>query len=592
MANVQTPRRRKVASQVNYDIGDVASPSQLGMRSLRLSPGPAAASSGEAFDEVIVFATQLTPRRGRQRLVDRLDAPSSQIEESRSPSRSGSPKSPSKVRLKVSPARPPKLVKESSFEIRTDDDEQSLERREPLDSIAKKTKRSYAQARSHLSDLTREESFRSASSAGNASLDLSLSQLESQAPLKSQLDMEESDEEDPTAGSKTKSIHELRRAGANNRFEREVEHIFEDIESLGQASRSLRLHALIQLVNKLSTPRFAIQFLDAQLEPRLSSSASRELDSLSSMLFMATFFMLANVDASTKLSRKMQQAVIFLSVTLLMEKRSFAALAKDRKKNLSKASIRDLIDCEEKLLAQAVRFGSSLERLTPQVLSMSTLALMVKRLRLEGQPFVNNSQAFLKEVTQVLEGSISRLEANMEDAESLFLVKAAVTFLESSRQSASALVYEDLRGLSSFTETLGKALRVSGKVDTGLQQMTLRMVVNLSNNDSKLSTNFTDANILDEIVTIVETDFDQLARSADAGEEIDARRLDSVILALGCLLNLVECSPEARHKMMLVSFRLRYELSSFLTLFRPRTSTKLKLWLLSAICQSSFATSA
>ena len=604
VAQVQTPKRRKFASTAGSDIGDIESPSQLGMRSLRLSPEPPKASNGEDLDEIAAFATQLTPRRGRQRLVDRLDAPPTQLDDSRSPSRRGSQEVTLKNRLKLSSARPPNLVKESSFDLKTTNDERSSERTESVNAHGNKSKRSYAQARSHLSDVTLEDSFRSVSSEGDAKQDLPLSQLDSQASLKSQLDAEESDDEDPSAGSKTKSIHELRRAGANNRFQREVEHIFEDIELKGSASRSLRLNALMQLLEKLNTPQFAIQFLDTQLEARLSSSASRELDVLSSLLFMACFFILSNVESTTNLSRKMQHAVVSISVTLLMEKRSVAALAKDRKNNLSKAAVRDLLACEEKLLAHSGWTGSALERLTPQLLSMSTLASMARRLRSEGQPFVNNSEAFLKEVLHVLNDSSSRLEGSTDGGENLLLVKSVVSFLENSSQSASALVHEDGRGLLSLTETLSKTLRVSGRLDTGLQQMTLRLVVNLSNNDSKLSSSIAETNILHEVSAIVEANFGPLARSVDAGEEIDATRLDSVILALGCLLSLVECSPEARDKMMHIAkspisgtewllstfngrvdkslsvcARLPHTCSDVLTAIRPPPLTRLKLWL-------------
>jgi len=45
---------------------------------------------------------------------------------------------------------------------------------------------------------------------------------------------------------------------------------------------------------------------------------------------------------------------------------------------------------------------------------------------------------------------------------------------------------------------------------------------------------------------VIDKNFLRLAKVADAGEDFDNAKLDSVIMALGCLLNLANCSAEAR----------------------------------------------
>ena len=538
----RTPRHQRPLLPGGLDKQTVDSPSQLGLRSLRLTPGRTTPEKRDIFDEVAAFPTQLTPRRGRQRLVDRLDAPSKPS--SHSPSPTGARKDTSRSssiggRAKIVPAS---LVKEASFDINLDttiDLTSSQEYTAPV-----KSKRSYAQQRSYLTDPTLKSTLDMDIGDRNDVHSLVPSQNQSETYGSSQLELEEIDDDEPTAGTGTKSIHELRRAGANNRFEREIEALFDDLEAI-DSTRSVRIHALTNLLEHILAPEYATRFLETQLEIRLSNVAIRDVDMLTSTLFTSIFLVLTGIDGRPDIPKKVQNAVACLAVTQLLEKRSLTTLAKERKANLSKLVIKDITEAEQKLLPFLAWDTMMPERVSPQLFAISTLASMTKALRLNGQAFVNSSEAFLKEIFQVVE------EANSDAAttnDNFLLIKAAMSFLENSSQTSSALGLDEPRSFASFANTLSNVLRTFGKQRVELQQICLRTIVNLSNNEAQVSTILATTPVLEEIFEVIRHNFDPLANAADADQVVDQDQLNSVILALGCLMNLVECSEEARNR--------------------------------------------
>ena len=542
--NLRTPRHQEPMLPGGIDKKNVDSPSQLGLRSLRLTPEKPTPEKRDIFDEVAAHPTQLTPRRGRQRLVDRLDAPFKPS--SHSPSPTGVQKNSSRSSSIGGSAKigPPSLVKEASFEINleaTTIEDSSQEYSAPA---AIKSKRSYAQQRSYLTDPTLKSALDIDAGAPDDVHSLLSSQNQSGGHGGSQLELEKTDDNTPTAGTGTKSIHELRRAGANNRFDGEIQDLLNDLAK-SDSTRSIRVHALTKILGYLHTPEYATKLLETQLESKLNDIAIRDYDMLTSALLTSIFLISTGIEGRPDIPKRIQSTIVILIATQLLEKRSLVTIAKERKANLSKLAIKDVAEAEKGLTPNLSWDAMMPENISPQLLAISTLASMTKTIRLNGQAYVNPSEAFLKQVFQVVEEANS--DARVTD-DSILLIKAAMSFLENSSQTTSALGLDEPRSFTSFATTLSSILRTLGKQKVEIQQTCLRTIVNLSNNEAQVSTVLAATPILEEVFEVVQHNFNSLATAADADQVVDQDQLNSVILALGCLMNLVECSEEARNR--------------------------------------------
>jgi hypothetical protein len=217
-----------------------------------------------------------------------------------------------------------------------------------------------------------------------------------------------------------------------------------------------------------------------------------------------------------------------------------------------------------------------------------------------------------------LSGSSSKLHGAEDSSDALLATEFAISILERCELSDNSLEEED-EDYILLGQALTRIVRYAAEEkNDGLEQATLRLVVKLSNNKSKLSQALASANMLDAALVVIKTNFSNLASSADLGEDLDEQKLDSVMLALGCLLNFVDGSPGMCRKMielgdnstispvgwLVATFNervgkasdVRYspisKYSDQLTFYRQPPSTSLECWWHSAIYQCFSAPSA
>jgi hypothetical protein len=72
----------------------------------------------------------------------------------------------------------------------------------------------------------------------------------------------------------------------------------------------------------------------------------------------------------------------------------------------------------------------------------------------------------------------------------------------------------------------------------------------LSNNEPEVCSALAKRRLIATVFEVVEDHFSTLAGLAAREEDVDTAQLDSVILAIGCLLNLAECADAAREQML------------------------------------------
>lgn len=536
-----TPKRRR--GDLNEGAVDSPSPSDLQMTSLRLTShtiGQDLQVSSE--DEVMTDASQAShpPPRRRKRLVDRLDAPASRNAQRTTakvplhPGQTSRHPASQPVSGTTSPGKAgaaPPLTRADTA---------------PLNSanvaLTGRLRATYARQRSYLSDMVDSLESRPGSFSQPSSQQDYFSQTSFTA-LGSQMDLvhEDSDDDDST---QIKSIHELRRGGAIRKFDLDLNTIVEDIEA---ESKSLRIQALIQLNRKLEDLTLCRHFQDSSTFSRFLECAKDGLDDVSAILMAFVFQKMSDAESSSpKSCLQMLGALTRLPSHLLSESRSLSRLAKDRSQNLSKLLIRDMADFDEHVSQGHEHGGMPVNTVFLGAIdgTLRSLIRLKEALPHLSRPLLDAIIHTLVKTEEVMPMGQGRDDQIKTVQQLLSILEVACANHETLASSVSSSRVADLgNGMAGILERSRGAQPL-------MEQSCLRLIVSLSNNEPKVCKALGRRRLIATVFQVIEDHFSALAGLAAREEDFDAAQLDSVILAVGCLLNLAECADAAREQML------------------------------------------
>jgi hypothetical protein len=530
----QTPKARRILQRTDERSRPIASPSQLGLTSLRLTPEKKEISSSPE-------QRTITPRRVRQRLTDLLDAP-----ETGAKSQAASPRSRHKTPVEMYESSTIDPTHDSKHPALTSASFADVSSSMKVSKVPDESFRfTYAKERSHLSDMVDEIEQLKSTQALNleATVPVNSSNLLRPEAIASQ-DLEDSD--DASAASVVKSIHELRQAGINNRFERDMETLFEDLEPRSSPSKALKVQALLQLNQQLKGANFARQFVEAGLTRRLARCAQLDTDTVSAVLTtfaLSEVFPLDRVSPGDLLSAF--QALVRLAPGMLIQTQPFHKVVIDRKQNLSKALTRDLVEFGKAVKVETL--GNSV-LWTPQSVALFVLEHLLRTIRKSRTVSIDLPTSLFNQILEILSVSIEEYEAQRR------LVEVALTVLEYSAVSSASRTHENQAetttpNYSLLGDAVTRLMQCTSVEERNVKSIALRLVVSLTNDEPVVCTSLAETDLIPAVFSIIEQELPPLSESADSGDEFDASKLDSVIMALGCLLNLADCSSEARDRM-------------------------------------------
>ncbi|KAK4945118.1 hypothetical protein LTR10_015544 [Elasticomyces elasticus] len=520
-----TPKRKRVApEQETYDI---PSPSQLEIRSLKLTTDNTTESShNSSSDEEMTEPNPVVPipSRGRTRLIDRLDAP---------PSRS--------IERTASKPTLGRSVSDSSSPRKTQAEMQKPPPVVPNIGPPARQRATYARQRSHLSDMV--DSLEATTNSGPSSQQ-SCSQPMSFPAISSQLELENDDSDHAETFSQIKSIHELRRGGAISKFDLDIQTILEDVES---NTKSLRIQGLLQLIGKLKEPAFTRHFQESGSLHRFADCAKHDLDKISAVLMVQIFqSLVSSGKPSPKILLQILDGLYRLSPDLCSERRTLPKLAKDRSENLTKALVRDISELHERQ-TEASDQGQRSARLVFLEAINSTLRSLI-RLK---EPIPPTPRALLKEILASFNRKQAGMQEESDDTEGLESLQVLLSLLEiacaNHELAESAL---SMSRISLLGQSIVGVMTVARQTRPEIQHSCLRLIVSLSNNQPKVCEAMAEGALITTVFKVVDDHFLILAALAAQEKEFDNAQLESVILAVGCLLNLAECADAARERML------------------------------------------
>ncbi|OCT54798.1 hypothetical protein CLCR_02774 [Cladophialophora carrionii] len=527
-----TPKRKRVVS----DEG-VASPtpSDLHLTALRLTPGSGSQRSHfSSEDEEMKDAPSATASRGRARLIDRLDAPRTQS--------AGNLSNPT-LQKEVSQHLKEPAVNNAPSKNPT---RPTLEKQTSSQLVAPagRLRATYAKQRSYLSDMVDSLDGDLPASTSQASSQQSYSQAMSFTSGITPTDMDLDDSDEADTGSRIKSIHELRRGGAVRKFDLELQTILEDIES---TTKSLRVTGLLQLADKLHEQMFLRHFQDSGNFQRLMDCVNDSMDEVSALFVALIFQSVISTESSTpRVLLQVLDALYRLPPRFLSETLSVSRLAKDRSQNLSKLLANDIAGFEKRRVTVLGQPSLDVDRIllgTIESAQRKLISLKEPLPRLPRKLVAEVLSQFTKPRGEIAAGVTSRQTETIRLLLSFLEIACANGELAGSRFPTSRL--------HELGQAVASTMREARHAHPEVVHSCLRLIVSLSNNEAEVCEALSKGELIDAVFQVVDEHFLTLAGLAALEKEFDNARLESVILAVGCLLNLAECADAAREKMLI-----------------------------------------
>ncbi|KAK6373811.1 hypothetical protein LTS17_007780 [Exophiala oligosperma] len=522
-----TPKRKR--GFLDDEAMDSPSPPALQMKSLRLAPEINSLEldiSSTSSDEEMTGSTSTTQasRKGRKRLIDKLDAPRTQSVD-RQQVKSSVGRS---INGKQSPRKTEAEAQRASVMANAGP---------PL-----RQRATYARQRSHLSDMIDGLEPYSAINSQDSSQP-SFSQPTSFG-LASQIELEMEDSDDTDAFTQIKSIHELRRGAAISKFDQDIESILEDVES---QSKSLRITALLLLMNKMKELSFLRHFQECGNFYRFTASSRDDADLITATLMVLVFHQVtAAKQSSPKNQLQVLNGLYRLPPDLSLQRKSLSSLAKDRKENLSKIMVKDIMDFEQDHL----KHGPEKQHLI-SLLYLSSINDTLRGLINSGEEMPDFPGALLNGV--LVNFNYEQQHLLQEDAarnrfENIQVLLSLLEIASVNRGMATSQL--SISSISEVGSSVSSVMQLAREGRPETEHSCLRLIVSLSNNEPKVCEALTEGKLIATVFQIIDDRFLQLAGLASREQQFDNAQLESVILAVGCLLNIAECADPARRTML------------------------------------------
>ncbi|PVH71549.1 hypothetical protein DL98DRAFT_521006 [Cadophora sp. DSE1049] len=361
---------------------------------------------------------------------------------------------------------------------------------------------------------------------------------------------EEVDDEDDSIAA-IRSVHELRQAGANNRFLDEVQDFLDRIGSPGKTTPSMRRSGLLDLAHKMQDKNFSRQFRSNGMEQRLFLHLGLETEIVSGFLMVTILVsLLMEGNMPHIVSQLRRQGITRLLIRLLDSQSGINLVAKDRKSNMSKVAQSLISEYQDYLLQLPVWEDLKPQSISPRTIALKCLELMVRQTREAG----NAADIFSKELTTNLFAIVK--SANDARSWALPKEKSAIDFylalsaLESHSITART-VQDETIWINEYLPIIGDTLQIAltrPLEEFGvLQILLLRLTLNVTNNNPRASDVFARASLMSAMGQVMVTRFSQISRFML--EEDLSVAVDHLILVLGVMINFAEWSPACRESL-------------------------------------------
>lgn len=347
-------------------------------------------------------------------------------------------------------------------------------------------------------------------------------------------------------GSSMRTIHELLKSGENVRDLNETEAIFDDIEGQGLTSMDLKRRRLLNLVHRLQEPAFCRLLLDQGLDHRLlSQSASKDNDAITdALLAVAVLYLVAAALGRQAASQQYDRRVADFFASKLDRDQNLIDLIRSRRCNISRQDQADLKSFFSKTLLHSSLWRSGAPaKLSSRLIALQGLDHLIRKRR----EAACRSEILAPTIVQRLAEGLPSLEAMATPSADLLLeTQLAMSILESHTISGVSLDDQQWteKTLGPITSVLPWLTCIPQQESEDTQKLTLRLYLNLTNNNARLCEAFAKRAVVQDMLRVVQSHYHVVSDPRNGFG--DTSVLDTLILALGALINLVEWSSKVR----------------------------------------------
>lgn len=375
---------------------------------------------------------------------------------------------------------------------------------------------------------------------------------------------------DGSQSNAMRTVHELRESGENARHLNDIEALFDDIDGQSLASISLKRRRLLDLIHRLHDPTFCRLMFDQGFDHRLlAESASRGNDAVADALLAVAvlcFVAMPSRRQAASIACDLQIADFFAAK--LNCDQDLLGLIRNRRSNLSK---QDQLDLKgyffDGLRNSPVWRSGAPVRPSVRLIALQGLEHFIRTRREIGSKIEILPLETIWQLVQVL---VSAQKTASPGVDLLLEVRLAISILESYTISGAD------HGDQQWTESLLKPLTivlswltfVPDADGAETRRLTIRLYLNLTNNNPRLCEAFAGHEVLRTMLSVVDSHFQMLSdrKQGLSGSHV----LDTLILALGTLINLVEWSPTVRGMMTSTDDQDNCHLRTIVKLFVAR----------------------
>ncbi|KAK2072248.1 hypothetical protein P8C59_006616 [Phyllachora maydis] len=356
------------------------------------------------------------------------------------------------------------------------------------------------------------------------------------------------DDEDTANTGQVRSIHELRQAGATNRYADEMAD-FEDRVGVPSAKpSSIRRGALLEIAERMHEKEFRKQF-------RMHGSKifferlAQETDIVAAYAIVAILTTLFGTQSSAHLIQQTAfHGIAELLALLLHRPEHVRSIARDRKNNLSKNAQKSMNELEEAVLKLPIWRPATPTLLSPRTLALKCLELMMRQCtdaRIETKIF---SAAVTDHLFSVLTQAVS--DASFWDfptrhqSTDLYLALVLLEPLSLGAMQSELGPTWTAEYVPIVADVLKTALdRPVDKFDE-LENLVLRLVLNSTNNNTSACGMFVRKGLLRRLTETACRSFQSVLTSIK-DDAFMAKVLESLVFMLGVLINFCEHYPPA-----------------------------------------------
>ncbi|KAI9746438.1 MAG: hypothetical protein M1818_000151 [Claussenomyces sp. TS43310] len=365
------------------------------------------------------------------------------------------------------------------------------------------------------------------------------------APFKALRDNDNAEEN--LATSSIRTVHELRQAGANNRFADEIEDLLDRIGKPSTQTSTRRL-ALLDLAGKLYEKQFHEKFIAHGMDQRLFVHLGQETDITSGYLMISLLLFIIHAGMTPALLEHLhREGFTCLILRLIDVEENIVNVAKDRKNNISKMVQTKITEHQAVLVRLSVWEDMKPSTISPRTVALRALELIVCYVREPGNPGDVVSKELTGKLFTIVSVSSNRMDWKTPNEQRAIDFRCALSTLESHSLKAMA-TSNGTSWVEAYVPTikdiLESILRPSVEDLAKFHILALRLTLNVTNNNPGASDVFATPQLMLVIACAIVAKFQLLTRFLIEEERLAV--VDHLVLMLGVMINFAEWSLKAR----------------------------------------------